>query len=169
MNRSYSRISAAVLAAGMILIPSCSKKEPAPVVSQIAPTAAATNAAATSETQNTEEKTLPAPVLAYTGQLETIAKAKSTWFAEGDAAMRYAVTDLDMNGRYEITAAKQNSFVMYEVTEDKSGLAKVEAPFEQGAPGPYIEEEYKLRMSKEGAYVYVARRRRHASKRCFWA
>ena len=156
MNKTYSRISAAMLAAGMLVIPSCSKKEPAPASSQAAPTAAATTPAP-SETHNTEETTLPAPVFAYTGQLDAIVKAKITWFAEGDSEMRYAVTDLDMNGRYEITAAKKTSFAMYEVTEDGSGIAKVEAPFEQGSTGPYMEEEYKLRISKEGAYVYVAR------------
>lgn len=157
MNKTYSRISAAVLAAGMLVIPSCSKKDPAPASSKAAPTAATTNAATPSEPQNTEEATLPAPVFAYTGQLDAIAKAKSTWFVEGDSEMRYAVTDLDMNGRYEITAAKKNSFAMYEVTADNSGVAKVEVPFEQGSTGPYMEDEYKLRISKEGAYVYVAR------------
>lgn len=156
MNKTYCRISAAMLAAGMMIIPSCSKKDPAPASSQAAPTTSSTNASAPTETQNTEESNL-APVLAYTGQLEVIAKTKSTWYVEGDAEMRYAVTDLDMNGRYEITAAKKTSFAMYEVTEDKSGIAKVEAPFEQGSTGPFMEEEYKLRVNKEGSYVYVAR------------
>jgi len=44
MNKTYNKISAALLAAGMIVIPSCSKKgpEPAPVASSVATSAAQT-------------------------------------------------------------------------------------------------------------------------------
>ena len=156
MKKTYSRISAVLLAAGMMVIPSCGKKSPeaAPVSSSAAVTAAASSY----DAQNTEKTDPPAPVLANSAQLEVIVKSKSTWYVDGDADMRYAVTDLDMNGRYEITAAKKNqSFAMFEVTEDGTGIAKVDAPFEHGSSGPYMEEEYRLRVNKEGAYVYVAR------------
>ena len=158
MNKTYNKISAALLAAGMIVIPSCSKKEPepAPASSSATSTAAQTPSETTAE-QGNAETTLPAPVFAYEGQLAVIAASKGTWYVEGDASMKYAVTDLDMNGRYEITAAKKDSFTMYEVTADNSGIAKVETPFEAGSQGPYIEEEYKLRKNSDGAYVYVAR------------
>lgn len=158
MNKTYNKISAALLAAGMIVIPSCSNKQPgpAPVSSSVATTSGQTPSETSAE-QSTGETTLPSPVFAYEGQLSVIAASKSTWYAEGDADMKYAVTDLDMNGRYEITAAKKDSFTMYEVTADNSGLAKVETPFEAGSQGPYMEEEYKLRMNSDGVYVYVAR------------
>ncbi len=161
MIKTYNKISAALLAAVMIVIPSCSKKDPAPVSSSAAPSVASSDAKAPAETsaeQSTGETTLPAPVFAYEGQLEVIASSKATWYVEGDADMKYAITDLDMNGRYEITAAKKNlSFNVYEVTADNSGIAKVSTPFEAGSPGPYMEEEYKLRMNSNGEYLYVAR------------
>ena len=157
MSKTYNKISAALLAAGMVVIPSCSKKGPDPA--PVASSAAISSAAVPSETsadQGTGEKA-PAPVFAYEGQLKVLAASKNIWYVEGDADMRYAITDLDMNGRYEITAAKKNHFAVYEVNADASGLDKVETPFEDGSSGPYIEEEYKLRMNKDGAYVYVAR------------
>ena len=155
MNDSYRRITAGLLAAGMIVIPSCGKKDPA---ARSSSSAAETPAVTASETDPGSSESLPAPVFANSAQLEVIFAAKSTWFVEGDNEMRYAITDLDMNGRYEITAAKKNSsFNMYEVTADNSGIAKVEDPFEDGSSGPYMEDEYNLRVSKNGTYVYVAR------------
>lgn len=158
MNKTYNKISAALLAAGMIVIPSCSKKEPepAPVASSVAASAAQTPVQTSAEQSTGETKPL-APVFAYEGQLDAIAASKASWYVEGDADMKYAITDLDMNGRYEITAAKKDHFAMYEVKADASGVEKIETPFEEGSQGPYIEDEYKLRMNKDGAYVYVAR------------
>ena len=164
MNRSLRTIAAVLLSLGMLVLPSCGKKEPvtSPSVTSAAPAAssAASSAApsASEPEKPSESGTLPAPVFAYEGQLEVIAAAKSTWYVEGDGDMRYAITDLDMNGRYEITAAKKNkAFSIYEVTEDKSGVTKLKTPFEAGSPGPYMEEEYKLRMNSDGEYLYVAR------------
>ncbi|MCR4776296.1 MAG: hypothetical protein K5869_07955 [Saccharofermentans sp.] len=158
MNKTYNKISAVLLAAGMMVIPSCSKKGPGPatVTSSVA-AATAQTPVETSAGESTSGTSALAPVFAYEGQLDAITAAKGTWYVEGDSDMKYAVTDLDMNGRYEITAAKKDHFAMYEVKADSSGIDKVEAPFEDGTQGPYIEAEYKLRMSKEGSYVYVAR------------
>lgn len=164
MNRSLRITTAVLLSLGMLVLPSCGEKEPVtnPSVSSAATSASAaassTASAASDLEKPSESGTLPAPVFAYEGQLEVISSAKSTWYVEGDSEMKYAITDLDMNGRYEITAAKKNkSFTIYEVAADNSGITKLKTPFEAGSPGPYIEEEYKLRMNSDGEYLYVAR------------
>lgn len=162
MNKTLRLTTAVLLALGMTVLPSCGKKEPEsqPAASSGAATAAASSTAANPAPAESvpESETMPAPVFAYTGQLEVIAANKSTWYKDGDADMRYAITDLDMNGRYEITAAKKNqSFTVYEVTADNSSIAKVNTPFEEGSAGPYMEDEYCLRMNSDGEYLYVAR------------
>ena len=165
MKRPIRITTAVLLSLGMLVLPSCGKKEKETLPTGTIPTsaskassAASSDAKATDDTAPSESGTLPAPVFAYTGQLEVIAAAKSTWYVDGDGDMRYAITDLDMNGRYEITAAKKNkAFTMYEVSADNSGISKVRTPFEAGSPGPYMEEEYKLRMNSDGEYLYVAR------------
>jgi len=159
MSKTYNKISAVLLAAGMAVIPSCSKNgaQSVQVSSSAAATAMPQQSPAETSAGESNTGSVPAPVFAYEGQLGVIAASKGTWFVEGDADMKYAVTDLDMNGRYEITAAKKDHFAMYEVKADSSGLDKVSAPFEEGSTGPFIEEEYKLRLNKDGAYVYVAR------------
>lgn len=157
-------MTAVLLCSGMLMASACGKKEqPAPAVqSTAAPSAAASSEApAASESEagapSSSEEPL-APVLASSGQLDAIFKAKATWFVEGDSEMRYAITDLDVNGRYEITAAKKNKvFNMYEVNADGSGVDKVATTFEQGGPGPYMEDEYDLRINSNGEYLYVAR------------
>ena len=156
MNKMIRTITAVLLCTGMLTVAACGQKEePAPT----APPTVAPSFATTSETPEASaaETSALAPVFAYEGQLDAIVAAKGTWYVEGDADMKYAVTDLDMNGRYEITAAKKDHFAMYEVKADASGVEKVATPFEDGSTGPYIEEEYKLRVNKDGAYVYVAR------------
>lgn len=161
MNRPIRTITAVLLCTGMIAVSSCGKKETASSVTAASTPAAqaTTSAAEASASETTASSEEPAaPVFAYTGQLEAIAKAKSTWYVEGDAEMRYAITDLDMNGRYEITAAKKNRrFNVYEVNADGSGIDKVATTFENGAPGPYMEDEYVLRQNSDGEYLYVAR------------
>jgi hypothetical protein len=164
MNKKIRTMTAVMLCSAMLAASACSKKEqPAPAVQ----TTAAPSAAASSEAPSasgsdasapsSSEEPL-APVMASSGQLDAIFKAKATWFVEGDAEMRYAITDLDMNGRYEITAAKKNKvFNVYEVNSDGSGIDKVTTTFEQGAPGPYMEDEYDLRINSNGEYLYVAR------------
>ena len=159
MKNRYNQLSAVLLAAGMAVIPSCGQKAPEPVSSTVTPAAATTAGTQIAPSVSPEtEGSAPEPVFDYNGQLDVIAGAKNTWYVAGDSEMRYAITDLDMNGRYEITAAKKNqSFSIYEVNEDNSGITKVKTPFESGAPGPYIEEEFKLRMNSDGEYLYVAR------------
>lgn len=164
MNKTFRTITAVLLCSGMLMASSCSKKEqPAPAIqTTAAPSAAASSdapAASESESSAPSSSEEPlAPVMASSAQLEAIFKAKAMWFAEGDSEMRYAITDLDMNGRYEITAAKKNkAFNVYEVNADGSGMDKVSTTFEQGAPGPYMEDEYDLRINSNGEYLYVAR------------
>ena len=164
MNKTFRTIAAVLLCSGMLMASSCGKKEqPAPAVqTTTAPSAAASSEAPTaseSESIAPSESDEPlAPVLASSGQLDAIFKAKATWFVEGDSEMKYAITDLDMNGRYEITAAKKNKvFMVYEVNADGSGIDKVTTTFEQDAPGPYMEDEYDLRINSNGEYLYVAR------------
>lgn len=160
MKNTYIRISAFMLAAGMVFIPSCSRKGPetSPVSSSVETTANVATAPAETPPVQTTEGSQPEPVFASSEQLGVIIAAKNQWFVEGDAQMKYAITDLDMNGRYEITAAKKNSyFAMYEVNADKSGVTKVTTTFEAGTPGPYMEEEYNLRVNSDGEYLYVAR------------
>lgn len=158
MKNTYIRLSAVLLAAGMVFIPSCGQKAKETSTASSSTVTAAAKAPAETSSEQTTEGSQPEPVLASSEQLEVILAAKSQWFVEGDAQMKYAVTDLDMNGRYEITAAKQNQyFAMYEVNADNSGVTKVATTFESGAPGPYMEEEYNLRMNSDGEYLYVAR------------
>lgn len=160
MKKAIKTITAVLLCTSMLAAGACGKKEPdASVTAAAASDTQAQTPAQPSETKAPGSSEEPvAPVFAYTGQLEAIAKAKSTWFVEGDADIRYAITDLDMNGRYEITAAKKNKvFNVYEVNADGSGIDKVTTTFEQGAPGPYMEDEYDLRVNSDGEYLYVAR------------
>ena len=42
-------------------------------------------------------------------------------------------------------------------SDKASGIDKVTTTFEQGAPGPYMEDEYDLRVNSDGEYLYVAR------------
>lgn len=158
MKNAYIRISAVMLAAGFVFIPSCERKGPETSAVSSSTVTAATEVPVETSSEQPTEGTQPEPVTANSEQLEIILAAKSQWFVEGDAHMNYAVTDLDMNGRYEITAAKKNQyFAMFEVNADKSGVTRVTTSFEAGAPGPYIEDEYSLRMNSDGEYLYVAR------------
>lgn len=167
MNKTFRTMTAVLLCAGMLAASACSKKdEPAPTTPPTAvPSAAAASEAPAASVAETSAASAPAsseeplaPVMAASGQLDAIFKAKATWYADGDAEMKYAITDLDMNGRYEITAAKKNKvFNVFEVKADGSGVDKVVTTFEAGAPGPYMEDEYDLRVNSNGEYLYVAR------------
>ncbi len=78
------------------------------------------------------------------GQLELIASKKDEWALEdsGSTVYRYMISDLDGNGRLEITRASMDpdsldtAFRIYEVNEAGTDLAECQVP--EGRPLPDI-------------------------------
>ena len=159
MNRMIKTITSVLLCTCLYAVNACSRKAPDPVsVTTGTDAPELTNVPVSGKKIKDLSEEPHAAVSADQDQLEAIIAAKSIWYVEGDTDMLYAITDLDMNGRYEITAAKKNlAFNVYEVKDDGSGIDKVTTAFDDNTPGPYIEDEYVLRMNSDGEYLYVAR------------
>ena len=158
MNKTIRMITAAALSVCMLAAASCSKKEPEKTT---APSSAAQTTAApgSSETEApASSENAPAPVIADNEQLEIIFKAKSTWFMAEDPEMLYTITDLDMNGLYEIISTKSGSCYIYEVKADKSGVQMADNDANYScASSSYLDTEFALRMNDKGAYEFIAR------------
>ncbi|MCR5340791.1 MAG: hypothetical protein K6E60_05525 [Saccharofermentans sp.] len=155
MNYTYKKISAALLAAGMIVIPSCSKKEPDNTTASSA-VQTTTAASAGTETENpASSETSLAPVIADNEQLEIIFKNKAVWYEANEPERLYSITDLDMNGLYEITSSYKDTFFMYEVKADKSGVEMIDNDSDYSCVS--MDKEYALRMNKNGAYEFISR------------
>ena len=160
MNKTIRMITAATLSVCMLMAASCGKKEPentpATISSAAQTTAAPANSSETDAPASSE--TDPAPVIADNEQLEILFKAKDRWLLGGDPEQKYSITDLDMNGLYEVSVSKQGTPVyMFEVKADKSGVEQVEIPFENESAGPEMDEVYELRLNSKGNYEYIAR------------
>ena len=159
MNKTIRMLTAAALSVCMLMTVSCSKKEPenTTALSSAAQTTAAP--AKSSETEApTSSETDPVPVIADNEQLEILFKAKSTWYDASDPELEYSITDLDMNGLYEITSTKAGGiFTLWEVKADKSGVHIIEDDGNFGTTGPRMDSEYALRKNSKGAYEFVAR------------
>ena len=152
-------VMAAALSVCMFMSASCSKKEPENTTGS---SSAAQTTAAPAKSSETEapasSETDPVPVIADNEQLEIIFKAKSTWYDASDPELEYSITDLDMNGLYEITSTKAGGiFLMWEVKEDKSGIGILDDTPEFGTTGPRIDSEYALRKNNKGVYEFIAR------------
>ena len=160
MNKTIRMITAAILSLCMLSAASCSKKEPdnTPASSSAAQTtAAATTAPADTDAPDSSE-TGPAPVIADNEQLEILFNAKDHWFFSSDPEQTYYITDLDMNGLYEVSVSKKGQpLYMYEVKADKSGIEQVDIPFENESAGPEMDEVYELRLNSKGKYEFIAR------------
>ena len=160
MNKTIRMITAAALSVCLLMAASCSKKEPentpATTSSAAQTTAAPANSSETEAPASSE--TDPAPVIADNEQLEIIFKAKTTWYDASDPEVLYSLTDLDMNGLYEITSTKAGgTFIMWEVKADKSGVGIIDDTPEYGTTGPRMDSEYALRKNSKGAYEFIAR------------
>lgn len=159
MNKTIRMITAAILSLCMLAAASCSKKEPdnTPASSSAAQTTAAATTAPADTDAPASSETGPAPVIADNEQLEILFNAKKEWFSASDPELIYYITDLDMNGLYEISVSKMGeSLDMYEVKADKSGVEMVDNPFSSDS-SPEMDEVYELRLNSQGKYEYIAR------------
>ena len=107
MNKTIRMITAAILSLCMLAAASCSKKEPdnTPASSSAAQTTAAATTAPADTDAPASSETGPAPVIADNEQLEILFNAKNQWFSSGDPEQNYFITDLDMNGLYEVSVS----------------------------------------------------------------
>lgn len=161
MKKTIMMITAAMLALCMLAAASCSKKEPdnTPASSSAVQTTATDATASPAESQApASSETGPAPVIADNEQLEILFNAKNQWFISSDPEQTYYITDLDMNGLYEISVSKEGTpLYMFEVKADKSGVEQVDTPFNNESAGPEMDEVYELRLNSKGKYEFVAR------------
>lgn len=155
MSKTYNKILAAMLAAGMMVIPSCSKKESDnTTASSAAQTTAAPAVSSETEAPAPSETSL-APVIADNEQLEIIFNNKAVWYEANEPERLYSITDLDMNGLYEISSSHNDTFYMYEVKADKSGIEMIDNDADYSCVS--MDKEFALRKNNSGAYEFISR------------
>ena len=98
-------------------------------------------------------------------QLTIMGENKDMWMADleyADEVYRYAVTDLDHNGRYEIIVANMGGTGLYtysrffEINESLDGLVECTTDFMEGDSQPdIIVEQVDTYVDKNGEFHYV--------------
>lgn len=115
-----------------------------------------------------DEKTTKEEQINIDMQLEIIAQNRDSWAADLEYAneiYKYAVADLDRNGRLEIIVSDHGGTGQYtysrffEVTENFDGLKECETDFMEGDSQPDIifETQLKTYIDENGGFHYVLR------------
>ncbi|MBR1759061.1 MAG: hypothetical protein IJ744_10120 [Lachnospiraceae bacterium] len=119
----------------------------------------------TTEEVTTAEET-PLGGLTVPNQIRVMARFADTWLPKSlpEGRSRYAVSDLDENGRLEIIFCNEGSeglvtdTVIYEVNEAGDGLVRVDGDLSSGEyrPDLLIADSFRFYISSAGKHIYLA-------------